>query len=398
MNLNRSKLSPKIVAILDKFKQDKTAYGTLKEGYLKLAAHKVLQDSLKHDTFCDYFKAPRKLPPILLKLYGITDRELKHEMEQFHLKDYKVYSDPYYLTLLIAYLIGIDNDDAELRQYALALISILIWNYYKLVYFPKVCDAEIARYVLNYEMRNNHTFKNKATPLNYIMQVTIPQVDAKYPAEIAKDPVDQYSGLKRIITTIRSRFNQLMSGISKLYYKAYEEGKREGVGNLYKNSHHDSHDQVERNEHFSGMVERVADKILKVSTLKKKVIQSNPIKDLLYKKFYISNIVLAKIDDYIENHLESEDLKYMIELLFAGMKFSKEDQLCSLDINIISNNITGAKKSPELIKLKELIYGISDTIFEQKSGQMSSTAEYRQRKITMMAFIAYIKLLHCKRI
>ena len=396
VKLNRKDLSPRIVAILDKFSSDKIAYSTLKEGYLKLATHKLLQDSLKHDTFCDYFKVPRKLPTHLLKLYGINERELEHEFRQFHLKDFKIYNDPYYLTLMMAYLIGLDRDDGELRQYAIALIAPLIWNYYKLTYFPKVCDAEIARYVINYELKNNSTFKKFGSPFNYIMNLTIPQLEAKYPQEIASNPLDEYAGLKRIITTLRSRFNQLLKLISQRYYLAYNEGKREGTSTLYKKSYTDSNEMIEKNEHFSNLTEKISDKILKIASLKKRVISTDPIRSLLYNKFYVGNQVLQKIDKYLDDEDNHDDLKYMIELLIAGIKPKSEEEICSMNIEVLANRISSSKKDEYFIKLKALVNGINTTLFEEQNK--STQSEYRNRKILLLSILAYVKLLHCKRI
>ncbi len=394
VKLNRKDISPRMIAILDKFKTDKVAMATLKH-YLQIATHKLMQDSMKHDSFCDYFLYPKKIPTLLLKVFGVNERELKEEMKQFHLKDYSVYDDIYYLTLMLAYLIGLDQDDEELRQYALTLISVRIWNYYKMRFFPKVCNPDIARYVINYELQGNHTFKKHGTPFGYILKLSVPALEAKYPAEIAADPMHMYAGLKRIISTLRSRYNQLLKGIAEAYYRSYAQGKKESVGALQKESFDSGSDMVERNEHFSGIVERVADKVSKNAVLKTKVLSKNPAKDFLYKKFFISNTVIDKIDAWLDDEENEEDLKYFIELVVAGVKPKAEEEVCSLNIEVLANRISSARKDENFQKAKELVAGITKAIFE-KSGSLSTQLDYRYRKIVMVSLITYIKILLCK--
>jgi len=394
VKLNRKDISPRIIAVLDKFKTDKVAMATLKH-YLQMATHKLMQDAMKHDSFCNYFLYPKKIPTLLLKLYGLNEREIKEEMKQFHLKDYSVYDDIYYLTMMLGYLIGLDQDDEELRQYVLTLISVRIWNYYKLRFFPNACNPEIARYVINYELQGNHTFKKHGTPFGYILKLSVPALEAKYPAEIAADPMHMYAGLKRIISTLRSRYNQLLKGIAEAYYRSHAQGKKESVSALQKESFDSGSDMVEKNEHFSGIVERVADKVSKNSVLKNKVLSKNPAKDFLYKKFFISNQVIDKIDAWLDDEENEEDLKYFIELAIAGVRPSKEEEICNLNIEVLANRISSARKDENFQKAKELVAGITKDIFE-KSGTLSTQLDYRYRKIVMISLLTYIKLLLCK--
>jgi len=392
--LNRKDISPRMIAVLDKFKNDKLAMTTLKH-YLQMGTHKLMQDSMKHDSFCDYFLYPKKLPTLMLKLFGLNERELKEEMKQFHLKDYSVYDDIYYLTLMLGYLIGLDQDDPELRQYSLTLISVRIWNYYKMRFFPKVCNPDIARYVINYELQGNHTFKKHGTPFGYILKLSVPALEAKYPAEIAANPMDVYGGLKRIISTLRSRYNQLLKGIAEAYYRSYKEGKKEAVGSLQKDSFDSGSDMVERNEHFSGIVERVADKVSKNAVLKRKVLQKPIPKEFLYKKFFISDAVISKIDNWLDNDENEEDLKYFIELIISGIKPKSEEEICALNIEVLANKINSARKEESFQKAKELVAGITKAIFEQ-NGELSTQLDYRYKKIVMVSLITYIKILLCK--
>jgi len=394
VTLNRSKLSPKIIAILDKFKLDKNANATLKHA-LKLSTHKIMQDSMTHNSFCDYFAVSKKLPGLLVKIYGITERELEHEMHQFNLKDYSVYTKSYYTTLLLSYLIGLDNNDKELREYSLALISILIWNYYKLKYFPTVCDPEIARYVVNYELQANHTFKKYGSPFGYIMKHSIPGLEAKYPREIAADPTAEFAGIRRILTTIRSRYNQLMKGIGVAYYDAYSKGKKESVAGSHQSSYADSKEQTETREHFSGVIERVTDKIMKNGSLRTKVLSKDPIKKFLYGKFFLSNSVISKIDDYLD--ADKEDLKYYIELLLSGLKLKSEEELCGLNLEVLANRITSSKKDEYFKKLKELNEGITTQIFGTDVNKNIQN-KYRYNKITIVSILSYIKFMSCRSI
>jgi len=401
VHLDRSNLSPTIIAILDKFKTDKQAYTLLKDGYLKLSAHKIMQDSMQHTSFCDYFPISKKLPDLLLKLYGLNERELVHEMEQFSLTGSIVYTKSYYITLLMAYLIGLDNNDEEIRQFSLLLISVLIWNYYKLRFFPSICDPKVSQYVMNYELQGNHSFKGAGTPLNYIMKITLPALEAKYPKEIAGNPTERYAGLKRVITTIRSRYNQLFKNLASNYYKAIEKGKMESVHELHSTSYENSGEMVEKKEHFNNIIDRLSDKIIKNGLLKNNILEKTPVKDILYKKFFLSNTVLQKIDKYLDADENKEDLKYYIELLLNGLKLKNEEDLCSLDMEVLANRITSSRKDEYFDKLKKFNASLAINILHlpnESAGHISTQNQYRYSKIMITSILLYIKFLNCKHV
>jgi hypothetical protein len=93
------------------------------------------------------------LPEELLKLYGVPEREFKQAMQKLGFDArHRQYNDIYYQALPIAYLIGIDKDDPLVRKAVWFLMAIRIWNGRNMQRFPKNCDPDIARYVMNYEL------------------------------------------------------------------------------------------------------------------------------------------------------------------------------------------------------------------------------------------------------
>jgi hypothetical protein len=254
---------------------------------------------------------------------------------------------------------------------------------------------------MNYELQGNHSFKSAGTPLNYIMKITLPALENNYPKEIAGDPTHHYAGLKRVITTIRSRYNQLFKNLATNYYKAVESGKSESVHELHSTSYENSGEMVEKKEHFNNIIERLSDKIIKNGLLKSKVIEKSPIKDMLYKKFFLSNQVIQKIDQYLDDDNNKEDLKYYIELLLNGLKLRSEEELCGMNMEVLANRITSSRKDEYFDKLKKFNTSIAINILHtpnENVKHISTQNEYRYSKIMITAILSYIKFLNCKSI
>jgi hypothetical protein len=254
---------------------------------------------------------------------------------------------------------------------------------------------------MNYELQGNHSFKSAGSPLNYIMKVTLPALENNYPKEIANDPTHHYAGLKRVITTIRSRYNQLFKNLATNYYKAVESGKSESVHELHSTSYENSGEMIEKKEHFNNIIERLSDKIIKNGLLKTRVIEKSPIKDMLYKKFFLGNQVIQKIDQYLDDDNNKEDLKYYIELLLNGLKLRNEEELCGMNMEVLANRITSSRKDEYFDKLKKFNTSIAINVLHvpnEDTKHISTQNEYRYSKIMITSILSYIKFLNCKSI
>jgi len=393
----KKKLPPELRVILERFHHEPQLMMKLKQ-MLSLAAQQIVQQSINHDTFCDSFQPPQKLPNELLKMYGMSAKELKFAMRKIGFDERNaMYDSTYYQTFLIAYLIGLDFDDENIRKMSLLMIAIRIWNGRKKKSFPTFCDPDIARYVLNYALKGNHTLKKAGSVFEYIDGYNIPHVDKKYSVTIANNLDDHREGLRKIIETEWSRFVQLFRSMRKHYYQSHVDGKKESITNKYGQQFGDG-DMVEAKETFSGNIERLVDKIEKNAMLKKNVIMRPESLAMFKEKFNISRDGVQKINIWLDDPDNSDELKYFYELLFTTLKPKNEMDVCKFDIPALAYKVTSSKKDPNLAKAKEILNHILENIMGDKFKTQGTQTIYRLRSVAATALMVYAKLMLCKKI
>lgn len=393
----RKKLPPELRVILERFHHDPQLFMKLKQ-YLSLAAQTIVQHSLNHDTFCDGFQPPNKLPNELLKLYGLTSKELKNALRKVGFDERNaMYDSTYYQTMVIAYLIGLEFDDENIRKMALLMMAIRIWNGRKKKSFPSFCDPDTARYVLNYVLQGNHTLKKAGSAFEYIDQYSIPQIDKKYAPTIANNLDNEREGLRKLIETIWSRYEQLFRSMRNAYYRTHQEGKKEIVSDKYSQQYGNG-DMVENKETFSGNVERLVDKIEKNSMLKKNILLKPESKEIIKNRFNISDTGIKKVNDWIEDEDNQDELKYFYELILIELKPRNEMDICQYDIPLLANKVTSSKKNPNLLKAKEVIDHILEEILGEKYNTYGAQSKFRFRSIISYGLTIHMKALLCKKI
>ena len=394
----KSKLPEKIQTLLEKFHHDPRLLATLRAA-LSQYAQKVAQDSIRHNTFCDNFPSFGKAPDFLLKLYGMSQKEMAHEMQKIGFVEiHRMYKHPYYQVFCLAYLVGLEFDDDNVRRMALLMIDIRIWNGRKHLFFPKFCDEDTARYAMNYVIKGNHTLKKiGGNAFKYLDEYSIPAVDDKYSKTIP-DNLDSFTeGLRKLIETNHSRFYQLFMSIQKAYYKTHGEGKKEIISGLYANQYGDG-DMVETRETFSGTVERLVDKIQKNALLKTNILNHYDAKAKLKKKFMLSDASIRGLNTWLDNDDNQEELRYFFELVLTNFRPKDESDICKFNVEVLSNKITGAKKDPDLLKAKEVIEHAIMALTGDKYNKLTKTSLYRAKLIVSYSLVMYMKLLLCKKL
>jgi hypothetical protein len=393
----KQKLPVELRILLERFEQNPQLVVELKR-LLTLAAQKVAQYSINHETFCDTFPIPKKLPQELLKLYGMTQREMQQAMEKIGFVMNRMYKDPYYQTLCLAYLIGLNFDDQSIRRLAIFLIDIQIWNGRKFRAFPTYCDSDVARYVMNYVIRNHHTLKKVGgSAFQYLDSYSVPAIDDTYKDSIANNLDHPAYGLRKLIETNHHRIKQLFASLRNAYYKTIQEGKKEIISGNYQQQYGEG-DLVEKNQSFSGEIERLVDKIEKNGMLMHNLLLQNEAKSFLKKSFNISDTGLKKIQDWIDEEDNQEELKYFYELLFTVLKPRNESDICKYDITSLANKVTSAKKDKNLLEAKKII----DHVLKDIMGDKYDTLGYQNKSYLMRvisnSLIIYMKKLLCKKI
>lgn len=389
-------LPPELRMILERFNHEPKLLMKLKQ-MLLAEGNKIQQQSLNHETFCNTFSIPKTLPKELLKLYGIPERELKQSVKKIGFEINGMYMDIYYITLVIAYLIGLEFDDENIRRLSLLLIDIRIWNGRRIKAFPQFCDDDTARYVLNYALKGNHTLKIHGSAFEYLDKKSVPEVDAKYSKTIPNNLGSKTEGLRKLIETNFSRYVQLFRSVKDKYYKAKKEGTKEIISGQYKNQY-GTGDLVEARESFSSNIERLVDKIQKNAMFKRNILNSKESKDFFKDEFSLSEAALKNINNWFEEEDNQEEIKYYYELLFTSTKPKNEGDICKFDIQSLAKKVSSAKKDPELLKAKEVINHALQSIMGSKFNTLGTQSLHRTRYIVAHAFAVYMKLLLCKKL
>lgn len=392
----KSKLPEELRTVLERFHHDPQLLAKLRN-VLRIASQEIAQRSLKHETFCDTFQPPYKLPPRLLQYYGLSEREMKIIMEKIGFEKHRQYTSEYYQVFCISYLIGLEFNDENIRKMSILMIDIRLWNGRKMKFFPKFCDPDTARYVMNYVLKGNHTYKRYGSAFKYLDEHSIPAVDLKYHTSIANNLDSFTEGLRKLIETNHSRFRQLFNSIQKAYYKTYAEGKKEIISGLYKNQY-DAGDMVEAKESFSSTVERLTDKIQKNAMLKRNVLMRPEAKQVFRDNFQLSDANIKKFNDWLEDDDNHEEIKYFFELVFTSFKPRDESDICKFDIEVLGLRITGAKKDQNLVKAKQVLDHMIMGILGNRYNSLTMSSLYRTKKIASYAIMTYAKILLCKKI
>lgn len=393
----KSKLPPELQIILERFHHEPQLLMKLKQ-LLSLDAQKIMQHSINHSTFCDRFQVPDRLPNLILELYGLNAKELKVVMRKIGFDErHRQYDSTYYQVFCVSYLVGLDFDDENIRKLSLLMIAVRIWNGRKFKGFPKYCDPDIARYVLNYVLKGNHTLKKAGSAFEYIDGYNIPHVDKKYSPTIANNLDHDTEGLRKLIETEYSRFVQLFRSIKNAYYNTHREGKKEITSDKYGQQYGDG-DMVESKESFSSNIERLIDKIEKNSMLKKNVLIKPDAIKMLKDKFNISEDGIRKINTWIEDDENDGELRYFYELVFTAMKLKGESDLCQYDAAALAYRVTSAKKDPNLLKAKEVLDHVLQEVLQNRYKTLGKASIYSLKHMVAFAFMIYAKSMLCKKI
>jgi hypothetical protein len=231
----------------------------------------------------------------------------------------------------------------------------------------------------------------------YLDEYSIPAVDGKYASTIANNLNHLTEGLRKLIDTNHSRFNQLFQSISDAYYRVHKQGKKEIVSGQYQNQYGEG-EMTEARENFSGNIERLVDKIQKNSLMKRNVILKPEAQQMFKERYNLGTPSIKKINDWFEDDDNENEIKYFFELLFTVLKPKNEFDVCQYDILTLASKITTAKKDEHLLKAKEILDHVLRSVLGTKFDTLGVQNLYKLRAVVAYAFMIYAKSMLCKKI
>jgi len=375
--------------VADKILKNKVLYDEVKN-MLKNAVIKLNNDSLGHSSFCSVLRTPAGLPNKLIKIFGISDRQMLDAFKEigFH-PDSRMYSSLYYQTLCLVYYVGILSDDDLLRVYSTALIYVKIFNGRQYRYMPNGCQEEVAQYLIQNVFRKSKIFSRYPNPFTAITQYLAPSLDTTYKSYIKKDAAHPVNGLTKLLSQSWNRVDQMFMGIQKQYYEAHDKGN--------KLSAMTSSDGSGREVDASNI-----SKISKTITKMQKDMISHAPKlndtDTKYLKdmYSIGNVFLNKSKEFLDSDLAEDDLKNVYEMIFTIADLNEHKMLTMNVVSTVSQLTSSKGNNIKIQKLKGYIDNLLSQMFKgiMKSG--SSSSKLKLRKVLMLIIVLRAKKMFTK--
>jgi hypothetical protein len=387
------KMPEVIEFVSDKVINDKKLYSEI-ETVLKRIVSTIYTQSLNHSTFCDSLATPGKLTNHLLKVFGVTDRQLSSAFEEIgYFKGNRMYADLYYQTLSVLYYIGVKADDDLMRMYSLVLINIKIFNGRKYRYMPNGCQPEIAEYLINQVFRSSKVLKKHPNPFNAITEYLAPNIENKYNASIKKDPAHPIKGLVMIISQSWNRIDQMFMGVQKEYYKAWNNSDKKGIMSNVKGVDGEEIDRLD-----SSKVTNMVNKVQKNLITKHNKLGTEDIKYLKASPYGISSLFLTKTEDFLNAPINEDDIHNIYEILFDIVKVVDESKLCAVNIVQVVDKLTGTRSGTGNIKkLKDHIDEILKLIFGKDILKSSVSLLLKLRKVLLLIILLRAKRSVCNK-
>jgi hypothetical protein len=394
---NIKNLPPKLKAIFERAKQDPEFVNEIIK-VLQSAVSKMLVHAQDHQSFCDIFIYSPDVAKKLMKIYGISESELKEEVAKIGFyQGHRNYSEPFFITLSIAYGIGLYIDNPTIRILSLMLIAARYWNSMVKSVFPRGCDHAYAKYAIQYLTKNNSPFKKYNTPLAFFTKYFVINLDNFLPIYIRQDVADPKNGLIKILTTIQPRIHGYFTDtFRKHYYTAYEKGLKVTSEDAYKSAYDNKNEMIEAKETIQNTIDKILDKFKKNQMLSKNVLLRQDVKSYLKQKFSISDKIIEAIDKYLSEN--QEDTEMLAELILQGLQPKSEDDVCQLDTEGFMKRVGNAKKNENFIKFKEYRNQITEHLFGSLKHKLGTQSWYRLQNIVGYALFIYFKALVCKKV
>ncbi len=384
------KMPKEIEFVADKILKNKVLYDEIKNT-LKGIIIKLNNDSLGHSSFCNALRTPNGIDKKLLKIFGISDRQMLSSFAEigFH-PESRMYSSLYYQTLCLVYYIGVRADDDLLRVFCTALIYVKIFNGRQYKYMPNGCQEEIAQYLIQNIFRSTKTFKKYPNPFVAITQYFAPTLDTKYYPYIKKDPGHPTLGLVVILMQSWNRMDQVFMGIQKQYYAASEAGNKITIGTVG-NAKGTEVDNV-----GNSAVVNTVDRLQKNMVHRAPKLDKSDIDYLKGAPYSISNKFLTDSEKFLNDDKTEDDLKNIYEMLFTITKI-QENNICGLNIINTVTKITSAKgNNVQVTKLKKYIDTLLGQMYKGIMTSGSNSSRLKLRKVLLLIILLRGKKAFCK--
>jgi hypothetical protein len=378
----------------DFFENNPNEYEKIKNVFKSLIS-KFSQDALSHINFCNLFATPTRLPEVVLKIIGLSEKQVAHSFykDAHFFQKNAMHADPYYQVLLLLYYIALNKDDQLMRLYILTLMYVKIFNGRRISYFPNGCIPEVASYILNNNFRSSHSFKKYRTPFHLVVEYLAPSLDQSYALRVRQNPFHEKEGLVKILAQSWARMDQIFMGVQQHYYAAYSAGLKD----VQLNNTSSENDMHEQNEHNDSTIDKLADKINRTLLLKKYRLDPEN-EQAISRSIILPNSYIQEVEKFLNDFTQDEDegLKSIYEAALKAFNIRDETGVCNIHIFMYTSKVTGTSTGDDMMQFKKLIDKVCGNIF----GKIFITQVYNQqqkiRKLVTTMILFRMKVALCK--
>jgi len=235
-------MSSKVHELYDKLRTDFHASPNLERQVLqdlsRIIANAYTQSIGSDEGFCFKFNLPIMAVNKLITRLGLTPKDLLEAYKAdwgSRAMTNNMHKDPYYQVLLLLMYYGIQERKDIIRDNALLILLLRIWNGRKSK-FLKFCDKRIMKYVVSHMCNKRHLFARYDGPMSLLKDYYVPTLMKTYADQVKRDPKKLQRVLEQAWGRIHQQFvqqgriniktgkSEAQGGILRMYMKAKKEG------------------------------------------------------------------------------------------------------------------------------------------------------------------------------
>jgi hypothetical protein len=359
--------------------------------FLQEIMQKLHKESMGASSFCVSLNTPSKITPFLLKIYGLTDKQMLSAFEKIGFKVNRMYTDLYYQTLSLLYYIGVKTQDDVLRYYCITLIYIKLFQGRKYKILPNGCQEEIAQHLVNNVLRKTHTFVKNPNPFIAIIRDLTPTLDTKYKKYVEIDPGHPTHGLISILKNGESRMGQIFTkSIRPHYYRIWNNGDV-----LINISMDNKLGGVEVHQVDVSAIESMLTSIHRDLGIREFKLDDHNKKYLKSAPYSVSNVFLDKVSEFINNETYEADIYNCHELFLRILGSDSKSKLASINIEAAVSTISSSKVEKgvdtKINKIKEHLDGMLKILFAKAMSSVSASQLIKMRKVLLLILVIRLK-------
>lgn len=361
------------------------------------------------DGFCYKFSLPHAGVIGLLKIFNIDP----HEMEIAFRKDWeyppgtKMYSDPYYQSLLLFVTLGLVKNNKALAHHAELLVLTKIWNGRRQEFIPH-CNINVMRYVVKNMLSKKYHIAKHDTPLDLLGNLFAPTLLTKYGTTILEGIG---IGLKKLFMQNYSRIYQIFrqqvatnpatgkkeaqGGLATLYYRAVNDGL--SVRDASVVTQDDDKDPSFEDFGTTNPIDDLAREVTDFIVMNPNSVYPEQFMKHINKITHVSIKVLYQISKAIHKIKYHDMINDLIVLLISRINIKNKQDICSVQFMLdLKKKVISSKNNQDVNKITSILNSFLSSVFKELGYNFDNYSSVN--KIQIRSSLLHIIVFNMKRV